>query len=83
MPSEIPDNDVPQRDGNALKNSVCKHLRSKGMYVTGQMNPAEDYEQMGDGHCWCLQTMHELGPDDQFAERDECGPVRSCFESQP
>jgi len=59
---------------------ACRHLRSKGMYVTGTMNPAVDDGHMGDGYCWCNKTQHQLGPDDQFATRDGCDQSRNCYE---
>ena len=58
---------------------ACRFLRSKGMYVSGTMNPAVDDGQMGDGHCWCNQTQGMLGPDDEFAERKLCVPGRKCY----
>ncbi|HXT59912.1 MAG TPA: hypothetical protein VN699_14840 [Pirellulales bacterium] len=59
--------------------SACRYLRSKGMYVTGTMNPAVDDGQMGDGHCWCNKTQAVLGPDDGFVERKSCVPGRNCY----
>ncbi len=57
----------------------CRHLRSKGMYITGQLNPAAEGNEVGDGHCWCNQTQHALGPDDDFVGRDTCIAGRQCF----
>jgi hypothetical protein len=57
----------------------CRHLRSKGMFITGCMNPAVEDGQVGDGHCWCSLTQHVIGPDDNFAQRQDCLPGRSCF----
>lgn len=60
----------------------CRHLRSKGMYVTGLLNPAEeDYDGMGDGNCWCNLTQNVIGPDDQLVDRPACSTTRPCFES--
>jgi hypothetical protein len=75
--------DSRSQDLNVIGRPACRHLRSKGMYVTGKLDPAnEDYEGMGDGHCWCNLTQHELGPDDQLVVRDDCIVHRKCFEPQ-
>ncbi len=78
MPSE-----TPQDDLNVLQGLSCMHLRSKGMYVTGQLNPADDYEEHGDGHCWCLKTQNVIGPDDALVERELCHRDRPCYEPLP
>ena len=63
---------------------ACALLRSKGMYVTGQTVPGEDdgplAGEVGDGHCWCNQTQHALGPDDDLADRERCIPGRACYQ---
>lgn len=56
---------------------ACLHLRSKGMYVTGQVNPGETGHS--DGYCWCNQTQNVLGPDDQMVDRAACQVGRTCF----
>ena len=60
---------------------VCRHLRSKGIFVSGQMEPSADFEKQGSGHCWCNWTQHVFGPDDQAVNRRECGPARTCYEA--
>lgn len=60
---------------------VCRHLRSKAIYVAGQMEPGLEQETMGSGHCWCNHTQHVLGPDDQFVERRGCNSARPCYEA--
>ena len=65
-----------------VRGPACMHLLSKGMYVSGQRDPADDpLGPMGDGHCWCAKTQRAYGPDDQQAERKLCSPGRGCFES--
>lgn len=59
--------------------SPCRHLRSKGQFITGCVDPAAETGEVGDGNCWCNLTSHVLGPDDNFAERDSCIAGRSCF----
>ena len=58
----------------------CAHLRSKGMYVTGQVDPTDDYEGIGDGHCWCSHTQASMGPDNELADRRLCSPDRECYQ---
>lgn len=60
---------------------VCRHLRSKAIYVAGQMEPSAEQERMGSGHCWCSHTQHVMGPDDQLVERRACSSARTCYEA--
>ncbi|MBI1901237.1 MAG: hypothetical protein HYS13_09020 [Planctomycetia bacterium] len=72
---------MPDFPLNVIREPACRHLLSKGMYVTGQLDPAvDDVEHLGDGHCWCALTQQAFGPDDQFVERAKCGPGRKCYE---
>ncbi len=65
---------------------LCRHLRSKGMYVYGDIDPSlgatelENGSAEYDGYFWCLRTMSCLGPDKQPIGRSECGPDRDCYE---
>lgn len=66
-----------------INQPVCRHLLSKGMFVTGQLDPQLDpVEPTDDGHCWCNQTQNVLGPDDQLVERAACTPTRACYEAR-
>ena len=76
----MPMNDQPA-DNLGGDQAACRYLRSKGMYVSGTLNPAVDDGQMGDGHCWCNKTQGPLGPDDNFVERKLCVSGRKCFVS--
>jgi hypothetical protein len=58
----------------------CRHLRSKAIYVAGQLEPPAEIEQMGSGHCWCNHTQHVLGPDNLTVDRRECNANRPCYE---
>jgi hypothetical protein len=49
------------------------HLRSKSMYVEGTQRPSEK------SPCWCNQTQHVLGPDQQFAGARNCTTGRECY----
>ena len=59
---------------------ACAYLRSKGMYVTGEMDPAADFEQHGDGYCWCSRTQAQMGPDNEVVERHLCNISRTCYQ---
>jgi len=72
---------MPNADLNVLRQPQCLHLRSKGMYVTGQMDPADDVEGHSDGYCWCAQTQHVYGPDDQYVDRQQCNSTRPCYQA--
>lgn len=67
----VPEVDAPR--------TACRHLRSKGMYITGCMNPEEEHDEVGDGHCWCNLTQNVQGPDDGFVGRSLCVSARTCF----
>lgn len=60
---------------------VCRHLRSKAIFVAGQLEPPAEIEEMGSGHCWCNQTQHVLGPDSQAVDRRGCNGGRDCYEA--
>lgn len=60
----------------------CRHLRTKSMYVYTDGS----YDLMNrddDGSIyWCLHTMKNFGPDDDFVDREGCcnNGSRSCYE---
>ncbi len=60
---------------------ICRHMRSKAIYVAGQMEPSPEMDVMGSGHCWCNHTLHILGPDSQLVERRQCNSARDCYEA--
>ncbi|HEX5444259.1 MAG TPA: hypothetical protein VFW87_10540 [Pirellulales bacterium] len=62
----------------AAGSAACRHLLSKGMFVSGMVDPAE--VGMSDGHCWCNMTQHALGPDDGLVARQKCMLGRRCYE---
>jgi hypothetical protein len=62
---------------------LCRHLRSKGMYVYTDTPGTDDDDDEDDFStiCWCLQTMKGFGPDDGFASKSDCrNPDRDCYE---
>lgn len=63
-----------------VKQPACLHLRSKGMFITGLTDPANDYDGVGDGHCWCNLTQNVIGPDDGMVDRPGCNAGRSCYQ---
>jgi hypothetical protein len=60
---------------------ACQHLRSKGMYVTGCLNPEEEDGEVGDGYCWCNRTQGMIGPDDGLVSRGGCAAERACYQA--
>jgi hypothetical protein len=62
-----------------LNSPVCRSLRSNGMYVFTDGQPADDDD---DGTVfWCFHTMKNFGPDDSTVGRRQCrNPSRSCYE---
>lgn len=70
-------------DLDVIRDPACAHLRSKGMYVTGKLNPEADDPEVGDGHCWCNQTQNVLGPDHDLVGRPECNASRECYRPIP
>ena len=64
--------------GLPITHLPCVHLRSKEMYVTGQMDP-EHPDEGKEHYCWCNLTQHVLGPDDAAVARADCAPNRDCY----
>lgn len=77
MSSNPKDTGSPRIDGNT---PPCRHLRNRGMYVysSGTTGAPEADEST---NYWCLQTMKNYGPDDDFVAGLECrNASRSCYE---
>ena len=67
-------------DLEILSKNPCTHLRSKAMYVTGELQPTHVDELDSHGqNCWCNLTQHVLGPDDRPVTLIDCAGKRSCF----
>ena len=58
---------------------ACVHLRSKAIYVTGEIRTPEHPDEEGSQYCWCNKTQHILGPDHRDVARARCVPGRGCF----
>ena len=57
----------------------CVYLRSKAMYVTGELRTPEHPDEEADEQCWCNMTQHVIGPDDLSVDRLACVAGRTCF----
>lgn len=65
------------------KSPVCKHLRTKSMYIpalTRREDTQPDYVAGHSSHCWCNCTLTETGPDDRPVGAEHCTDTRHCFE---
>ena len=62
-----------------ITHATCVHLRSKQMYVTGQVD-LEHPDEGVEHYCWCNVTQHCVGPDDVAVGRGECRPERECYQ---
>jgi hypothetical protein len=62
---------------------ICRHLRSKGMYVyTDATGEGESHDEYDNTVYWCFQTMKDFGPDDGLADRQSCcDPSRACYQA--
>ncbi|HEX6201155.1 MAG TPA: hypothetical protein VF150_12890 [Thermoanaerobaculia bacterium] len=59
---------------------TCRFLRTKGMFVEAEPDPA--VPSTDSGLCWCVHTQNQLGPDGRVAEPERCGPGRRCYEAK-
>ena len=63
----------------AGRHPVCIHLRSKSMYVTGEIKNPEDPDGAGSHHVWCNMTQNVTGPDRKDCVGNRCIPGRRCY----
>jgi len=71
----------PIRDA-VLKGTLCAHLRTKGMFVTGYDGPPPDMPFLPDTAVyWCGKSGWAMGPDVLPANPGRCGRGRGCFET--
>lgn len=59
----------------------CVHLRSKAMYVSGDLKDPEHPDEAGSQYCWCNLTQHVYGPDKLQVDRPGCVPGRDCYKA--
>jgi len=60
---------------------ACIHLRSKAMYVTGELRNPDHPDEAGSQYCWCNVSQHVLGPDQLAVNRPACIPGRGCYQA--
>ncbi len=69
---------------NVIGQPMCRHLLSKGMFVSGTLNPSQDDGHMSDGYCWCNQTQGQRVPTVALSTapsatlREPVSPAGSC-----
>lgn len=62
-----------------VRGSVCIYLRSKSMYVHGELKNPDHPDEAGGQYCWCNLTQQVIGPDQQNVDRHACLEGRGCF----
>ena len=69
-PDQTPSNpESPENSPEAPQGPMCRHLRSKGMYVyTDGVDMGFDHDYDNTIY-WCLKTMKSFGPDDEMVEK--------------
>ena len=67
---------------NAARPPACRYLRSKAMYVTGDVDPTNPDEVDSHSYFWCNRTQNVVGPDEGDVDRVECAAGRKCYEAR-
>jgi hypothetical protein len=62
---------------------LCRHLRTKTMYVPDSYAERDVSRSGSTQQFWCLKTMRADGPDGDLALPEICLEGRSCFEQSP
>ncbi|HIM29044.1 MAG TPA: hypothetical protein EYG57_05755 [Planctomycetes bacterium] len=62
-----------------VEHQPCIFLRSKAIYVTGELCNPDHPDEAGSQYCWCNLTQHVMGPDDQDVCQLDCSPDRPCY----
>ena len=81
-PDQTPSNpESPENLPEAPQGPICRHLRSKGMYVyTDGVDMGFDHDYDNTIY-WCLKTMKSFGPDDEMVEKSACcSSDRACYQ---
>jgi hypothetical protein len=73
----MPESNQPS-ELEVVNGPICRHLRTKAMYVRGDVSAFEINES--NSSCWCSHTQNVLGPDDKLVEGPACVDGRGCFE---
>jgi hypothetical protein len=65
---------------NVTDKPACTYLRSKAMYVTGEVDTTNPDEIASNASCWCNLTQHVFGPDEGQVDRGSCVAGRKCYQ---
>lgn len=57
----------------------CVHLRSKAMFMNGDIKNPDHPDEAGSHYCWCNITQHIIGPDHKDVDRPDCVEGRGCY----
>lgn len=80
-PRESAPKSVERDDEAPLLGPVCGQLRTKQMHVLGRID-AESWQPSSTAQYWCLRTMQDFGPDDDFACPEDCQASRRCYSDE-
>jgi hypothetical protein len=61
-----------------LPHEPCRLLRWKAMFIDSEPDP--HVPASNDQIYWCGESLTCIGPDNQVASPQECGPGRSCYD---
>jgi hypothetical protein len=64
----------------SVRGPVCIHLRSKAIYVTGDLKNPEHPDEEGSHHAWCNMTQNVKGPDREDCDSCRCTSGRQCYQ---
>lgn len=59
---------------------ICSNLRTRANYIPGLQQSRTDYNPNDYTPCFCLKTLHVVGPDDRPVSPEDCHQRRACFE---
>ncbi len=59
---------------------ICANLRTRANYVPGLQQTGAGYNPNDYTPCFCLKTLHVVGPDDRPVSQEDCNDRRACFE---
>lgn len=62
-----------------VREAACIHLRSKAMYVLGEIKNPDHPDEASGQYCWCNMTQHVIGPDQLHVDRHTCINGRGCY----
>lgn len=73
---------VKEFSAEVPQSPLCRELRSKKYFYLESMPLAATDILDLTNHCWCRRTMQVVGPDGDTVHPEECGPDRTCYQSQ-